>query len=536
MSLLQMSFSGAVLILAILVVRAVAINKLPKRIFLILWGTALLRLLLPFSIPSAFSVYSLWQGKGNTGKALGGALAADLIPVAREGRLIMADGEMLYGVQSGGSFSVRFLVWVLGALCCAVFFAVSYLRCYREFRMSLPVENAFTAQWLKEHKRKRSIEIRQSGIIMAPLTYGIFKPVILLPKNTDWENRQQLGFVLAHEYIHICHFDGALKLILIFAVCVHWFNPMVWIMYVLFNRDIELACDEGVVRWFGEDSRSAYARTLINMEEKNSRLSPLCNNFSKNAIEERIVSVMKTKKATLVAILIGIIVIVGVIIAFATSAEERKQMVFVMDKLYVATGEDVSKEVIANIEASEIDSPYIGEITSTVGAYKQPSEEQQSNFGHVGAEMVFSRSGIAVDIDGRWMQFDRADYASFAAMLEEIDGNTVVLDIVEFITDDDTERIRELKLTEEDMPDGYYIYNPDKKTTSFKLSEHTVYRFIDWNRDFVDSDDFDELNILTTDKAVFEKYIDTYDPKPGMPFFFEVQEGYVTKIVEKPIM
>lgn len=134
------------------------------------------------------------------------------------------------------------------------------------------------------------------------------------------------------------------------------------------------------------------------------------------------------------------------------------------------------------------------------------------------------------------MQFDRADCAAFAAMLEEIDQDTVVLDVVEFITIEDTRRMEELGITEEDMPDGYYIYNPDKKTTSFKLGEHTVYRFIDWRRDFVDSDEPDDLNIVTTDKAVFEKYIGTYDPKPGMPFFFEVEEDYITKIVEKPIM
>jgi YD repeat-containing protein len=105
------------------------------------------------------------------------------------------------------------------------------------------------------------------------------------------------------------------------TLCVHWFNPLVWVMYVLANRDLELSCDESVIRLFGENTKSAYARTLISMEETRSGLRPLCNSFSKNAIEERIVAIMKTKKTSLAAMLTAAIVIVGVGTVFATSAQ-----------------------------------------------------------------------------------------------------------------------------------------------------------------------------------------------------------------------
>lgn len=104
---------------------------------------------------------------------------------------------------------------------------------------------------------------------------------------------------MTHELVHIRHFDAAAKLFLTAALCVHWYNPLVWAMYVLANRDIELACDEAVVRSFGGDVKSAYARTLIGMEEKKTGLIPLCNNFSKNAIEERVTAIMKMKKKTI---------------------------------------------------------------------------------------------------------------------------------------------------------------------------------------------------------------------------------------------
>ena len=140
---------------------------------------------------------------------------------------------------------------------------------------------------------KRPILVRQSDRISAPLTYGIFRPVILMPKKMDWKNEKQLQYVLSHEYVHICRYDTVTKLIATLALCIHWFNPFVWVMYILFNRDIELACDESVIRQFGEKSKSAYSLMLINMEATKSGLLPFCNNFSKNAIEERITAVMK---------------------------------------------------------------------------------------------------------------------------------------------------------------------------------------------------------------------------------------------------
>ena len=81
-------------------------------------------------------------------------------------------------------------------------------------------------------------------------------------KNTEWKNIYQLRYVLEHEYVHIRRLDMLTKLIMIAAVCIHWFNPLVWVMYILFNRDLELSCDETVVRRFGMDIKSVYATAL----------------------------------------------------------------------------------------------------------------------------------------------------------------------------------------------------------------------------------------------------------------------------------
>ena len=136
----------------------------------------------------------------------------------------------------------------------------------------------------------------------------------------EWEDQASLEYVLWHEYTHICYGDNVLKLIMVAALCIHWFNPLVWGMYFLLNRDIELACDECVVRRCGVSNKSAYANMLIRMEAKRSGLVPLCNNFSQNAIEERVRAIMKVKNISLAAVIFAAGLVVGVTMAFATSA------------------------------------------------------------------------------------------------------------------------------------------------------------------------------------------------------------------------
>ena len=207
--------------------------------------------------------------------------------------------------------------WCVG-LCCI------FWKCRKEFQTSLPVGNDFTKNWLSVHQQRRRIFIRQSSRFSAPLTYGVFHPVILMPTSTKWENTDSLEYVLAHEYVHIRRFDSIRKLVLIVVLCVHWFNPLVWVMYILANRDIELSCDEAVVRFFGENTKAAYARALISMEETRSGLTPLCSSFSKNAIEERITAIMKIKKTTVFSLVLAGFIVVGTATAFATSANAQQ--------------------------------------------------------------------------------------------------------------------------------------------------------------------------------------------------------------------
>lgn len=343
MSLLQMSIAGAVMILAIVVIRALAIKRLPKKTFLALWGVALLRLFVPFSLPSVVSIYSLMGWKrtsaGITENGTGGGFAGHFLgnEVTRTTQVPALSSEI----------SIWKIIWIAGMLVCALVFITAYIRCFREFQMSLPVDNDMSQSWLKEHKLRRTISIRQSDRISSPLTFGILHPVILMPKKTDWENEDELKYVLEHEFVHIKRFDILSKLALIAAVCLHWFNPFVWIMYVLANRDIELCCDETVVYRFGRETRASYARVLISMEETKSGFVPLCSHFSKNAVEERITAIMKTKKTTIISLVVALVLVVGIVVIFATSAQKEASG----DKVETANAEESG-------DAMEPDSEY----------------------------------------------------------------------------------------------------------------------------------------------------------------------------------
>lgn len=371
------------MIIAIIIVRALAINRLPKKGFIILWGVVLLRLLIPFSIPSVLSAYSMVERNIPVQDAIAVVPADYMVPqaaVAQPGMAGIGAASTEVMLTDASPLPLWTVIWVIGMVLCALFFIVSYIRCHLEFRTSVPVHNVFADYWLHEHRLRRSVEIRQSDRISAPLTYGILRPVILMPKKTDWDNRQQLQYVLLHEYIHICRFDMVWKLVTIAALCIHWFNPTVWIMYILFNRDIELSCDESVVRRFGETSKSTYARTLITMEEKKSGLMPLCNNFSKNAIEERIKAIMKIKKTTVWTVAVSAAVIAVIVVLFATSARAEQPQNNDEENLIEADG------VTANNESGH---EFNQDLTNAIDAVNADDSEN---------EYVYTTDGGSYDV------------------------------------------------------------------------------------------------------------------------------------------
>jgi len=320
-SLIQMSIAGAVMIVVIIVIRALAINRLPKATFTVLWMAALARLLVPFSVPSVFSIYSLFDStttnvtpfsSGNYENIAAAAGSAPEVIQQIQPQIIRTDGE--------GGISVLVIVWMIGAIISLVCFGAAYAVCFRKLSKAKDVSHPAIDKWMNRHSIRKPVTVRSSADITSPLTYGLYRPVIVLPDSMDPDNAERLDYVLSHELTHIRRFDLLKKLAVILAVCLHWFNPLVWVMFIIFNRDIELACDEAVVSQAGHSSRKAYAMALIDMEEKRSLSGTLYTCFNRNAIEERIVAIMKIKRPTLIRLGVSAAIVVAVCLGFATTA------------------------------------------------------------------------------------------------------------------------------------------------------------------------------------------------------------------------
>jgi bla regulator protein BlaR1 len=330
MSLLEMSVPASLFILAVVCFRSLLLHKVPKMTFIVLWGVALFRLLVPISVHSQFSIFMAVNDLGRMFTVQESISLTQSSPISNGGTVTMppiTDSMTTSAVpmELASSISPFVLAWLIDFTLCALFFIIPHLRCRNNYRMSLPIENDFIQKWQKSNPLWRKVQIRQSDTILTPLTYGIFQPVVLLPKHIDYSDEKQLELILTHEYIHIKRFDTLKKWLLAAGVCVHWFNPFVWVMYILANRDIELSCDETVIWTFGDSIKLAYAMALVRLEEKKSGLSSMVSNFSKNSIEERIISIMKTKKISITAMLLAIVIVAGTVTVFATSALDKTE-------------------------------------------------------------------------------------------------------------------------------------------------------------------------------------------------------------------
>jgi len=335
MSLTQMSISAGVLVIAIVLIRAVGLNRLPKTTFLVLWGVALFRLLVPVAIPARFSFYSAFReilSNASSGNTATDTAESGLYWLVLGGEATRAQSQG--AVAQGQAFSMPWdIIWLVGMFALAIVFAVIYFKSHRGFRFAMLIrDNDFLNKWLAGRRLMRPIAIMQTDRILTPVAVGLIRPRIILPKCVDISDTQLLSHILIHEYYHIRRLDALWKILLVCAVCIHWFNPLVWVMFVLASRDLELTCDELVIRHFGTETetKTAYAYSIIGMAERRNKFASLLyNGFSKNAAEERIKSIMKMRRKSIMSLSVAIILVtvltVGTLTVLAADRQADKQ-------------------------------------------------------------------------------------------------------------------------------------------------------------------------------------------------------------------
>ena len=424
MNLLELTLQGGVLIGAILLLRLLGRYRLPGWTFRILWGVALVRLLVPLALPSQWSVYTgldrladraetvqtapapqpgpsvIWTAPSEE-PSHSDVPAAPLEPVpspAPEGAAQAAPIEVPWHI----------VLWGTGAGLLALAFAVSYGRNMAVFRAALPLDAPALDRWRGQLPELRRVPIRRCDRVRSPLTYGLVRPVILLPKGLDYE-QEEVGYILLHEGTHIKHRDAWWKLFLAAALCVHWFNPLVWCMYVWANRDLERCCDESVVRRCGLEARSEYALTLLKWEERRSGLLPLCSNFGTPILKERVVFIMKLKKQSAAAVALTLALVMGTTVAFATGpAPETAENTPVSQGAQTQTPDAASPEssakpntiVAAAGVKPELDSPSAQEEPASAEAPQETAPPAQTAASRYPRNQSGQTYGVWTPADG----------------------------------------------------------------------------------------------------------------------------------------
>lgn len=308
MGLIQRSIAAGILIICTLTLRKFASDKLSRRTFTVLWKMAVLRLLAPVSFRIAPFIRKQVSPVFYSIQKEAGKAAVETEPI---------------GLLSLFLNNVDF-VWLLGTVLLGLFFTIGYIHAYLQLREAIPLKNDEESDAVigkYDCGLTKGVKIYVLDRIATPITYGIFRPRIILPKTMDLTDEDMLGCVLRHEMIHIKRKDNLWKILLTVASCLHWFNPLVHFMYFFMNRDMEIACDESVISSMNEKDRKKYAMTLITLSEKHVFSPIICSGFGKSAVSERIREIMNYKKMTKAGSLCAALILLGAAAVFVSAKE-----------------------------------------------------------------------------------------------------------------------------------------------------------------------------------------------------------------------
>ena len=332
LKIINMSISASWLVLAVLILRFV-LKKAPKWINVLLWGIVAIRLICPFFFESTLSLIPSAEtiplniGMDTTPTINSGISAINnaVNPIISQSNTPMAGASVnLLQITIG----IYEYIWIFGMIALALYTVISYWRLRRKVD---------TAVRYKDN-------IFQSENVSFPFVLGIIKPRIYLPFKM---NGQYLEYVVAHEQAHIHRKDHWWKPLGFLLLMIHWFNPLMWLAYVLLCRDIELACDEKVIKELGNEQRGDYTQALVACSV-NRRMIVACPlAFGEVSVKERVKSVMNYKKPAFWVIIISVIVCVGVAVCFLTNPKQDSYTLRIVvpagsQEKFVYTDEEVS--------------------------------------------------------------------------------------------------------------------------------------------------------------------------------------------------
>ncbi len=368
--LLCMSLTAAPLVLLVLGARAL-IRKSPRWVICLLWSLVFIRLLCPYglfpvevseNLPGAAVIQQL---EVEQSPATNGSSENQQTPIEKSApnaapKLPSVSDDISVDSANSGFSLLSFLaiLWALGAAGLLFYSLITYCRLQRKLRFAVRIANG----------------VYSCDAVAVPFVSGIFKPRIYLPTTLPQENREH---VLAHEHMHIKRRDYIVKPLAFCLTCIHWFNPLAWVAFYIFSKDMELACDEGVIRQVQRESRAAYSESLITLAttEPERQWAPVASLFfGKGSVKGRVLHILHYKKPTARQIVTTIVLTVCVAALCMTE---------IVPMAAKANGVDPIQAIIPNISEEQLTAQQLEtesqppQTASAAGALSTADADQQ---------------------------------------------------------------------------------------------------------------------------------------------------------------
>ena len=318
LEIVNRSIAASWIVIAVLILRF-CLKKAPKWVNVLLWGIVAVRLIFPFSIESALSLIpsaetvspSIMMETAPSVQTGVPALDQVINPVI-DHSLSPAPGASANPLQIW--IPVLTVIWLLGVAALFLYSAVSYRRLRRRVCEAVILRD----------------NIYQSENVCSPFVLGIIRPKIYLPYHMD---KREMDHVIAHEQTHIRRRDHWWKPLGFLLLTVHWFNPLLWLGYILLCRDIELACDEKVIREMGSEQRADYTQALVSCSVSRRSIAACPLAFGEVGIKERVKSVMNYKKPAFWIVLASVVVCAVAAVCFLTDPKTERSSPSVGDNV-----------------------------------------------------------------------------------------------------------------------------------------------------------------------------------------------------------
>ena len=344
--LLNISINAGWLVLAVLMLR-VLLKKAPRWLHVALWGLVGIRLALPFSIESIFSLIP-------SAETVPPTIVYEREPAIDSGfssvdqivNPIVADRFTPDFTTSANPLQVwgtiLSCVWLIGLFLMVAYMLIGYLRL--RFRLRTAT--------------KREGRVYESEFVSSPFILGIFRPRIYLPYGL---NENTVDHVVAHEEAHLKRRDHLIKPLAFLFLAVYWFQPLLWVAYILLCRDIEYACDEKVIKNESDETRREYSMALLSCSIRRFSIAACPLAFGEVGVKARIKNVMNYKKPTFWLILLAVVAIIVASVCFLTNPLTDSKKAEVAPPMYYAAEKIVEKNNVHYFEAEHIPYFYIDE-------------------------------------------------------------------------------------------------------------------------------------------------------------------------------